>query len=103
MGTGLKQYLYNMLMALDQFFSTVLGGHPDDSISQRLGRAYLAGATPTIFFFKRLVDWLALVLVGEKNHCVSSLDGKSNVRELWNWGGNRADYIDNKCSSNKIS
>ena len=83
------QYLYNLLMAVDQFASTVLGGHPDDSISQRLGRAYLAGCKGPVLYFKTLVDWLALTLAGESDHCVRSLDGKANVRELWNWGGTR--------------
>lgn len=82
------QYLINLLFALDQFFSTILGGHPDDTISQRLGRAYVAGYTRTEPF-RIALDWIVFVVFGEDNHCLRSLSGKSNVKELWNWGGSR--------------
>lgn len=85
----LRQYAYNMLMALDQFISAVLGGHPDDTVSQRLGRASLSSPGPGVQFFRRLVDTLAWILVRQKDHCISSLDGKEGVKELWNWGGER--------------
>lgn len=78
-----------MAMAVDQFASTVLGGHPDDTVSQRLGRAKLAGGGTVVTTMVTIVDTLALVLVGEKDHCVNSLSGKTNAKELWNWGGSR--------------
>lgn len=79
-------------MAIDQFASTILCGHPDDTISQRLGRAKLAGKNGFIVIYSiKLVDWLAKVIVNEDDHCVNSLKGKSMARELWNWGGSRAD------------
>jgi len=84
-----KQYLLNMAMAVDQFASTILGGHPDDTVSQRLGRAQLSGGGIVVTTMAGLVDFLAHVLVGEKNHCVNSLSGKTHARELWNWGGTR--------------
>lgn len=85
-----KQYAINMLMATDQFLSTIMGGHPDDTISQRLGRAKLAGGGPVVNFAAAFVDALALVLFREKYHCLRSLNGKTSARELWNWGGNRS-------------
>jgi len=90
----MTQYLYNMFFAIDQFASTVLGGDPDDTISERLGRAYLAKPGPVVKAAKWTVDLLALTLVGQKNHCISSLDGKSGVKELWNWGGVRTPKIE---------
>lgn len=86
----ITQYLLNLAMAVDQFASTVLLGHPDDTISQRLGRAQLAGTRWTRPF-QLIVDFLALILVGERNHCLNSLSGKTDAKELWNWGGSRAD------------
>lgn len=84
------QYCLNMAMAVDQFLSAVLGGHPDDTISQRLGRAKLSGGGLIVKASCFLVDGLALVLFKDKDHCVSSLEGKTHARELWNWGGNRS-------------
>lgn len=78
-----------MVFAVDQFLSTVLGGHPDDTISQRLGRASLAG-NRTADLFRVLVDGLA-GLAGESDHCVNSLYGSTMVKEIWNWGGYRSD------------
>lgn len=77
-----------MLLAFDQFISTVLGGHPDDTVSQRLGRAHVAGYKRTEPF-RIAVDFLAYVLVGEDNHCLRSLSGKTMAKEIWNWGGSR--------------
>lgn len=86
----MSQYLLNMLMAIDQFASTVLGGHPDDTISQRLGRAIIAGEkSVAIKISVSIVDMLAKVLVGERDHCINSLKGKTDAREIWNWGGSR--------------
>lgn len=86
----MKQYLINLVFTIDQFLSTILGGHPDDTVSQRLGRASLAGneaAEP----FRMAVDLLAFVVSGEINHCVNSLSGKTMAKEIWNWGGSRSD------------
>lgn len=82
------QYLINVFFGLDQFVSTLLGGHPDDTVSQRLGRAMVAGhkgAEP----FRMAVDWIFLLLIGEDNHCLRSLSGTTMVKEIWNWGGSR--------------
>jgi len=84
------QYLVNIIFAIDQFVSTILGGHPDDTLSQRLGRAKCSGVRWTEPF-RILVDALAFVLAGETDHCVRSLSGTTSVKELWNWGGSRSD------------
>jgi hypothetical protein len=85
----MRQYALNMLMAVDQFLSTVLGGHPDDTISQRLGRAKVSGGGWVVTSCAGIVDALAFILARESNHCVRSLEGKALARELWNWGGSR--------------
>ena len=88
----MTQYFLNVLFALDQFISTLLGGHPDDTISQRLGRAHLAGVRATEPF-RISLDVIVLVLFGEDNHCLRSLHGRSSVKELWNWGGSRSSIM----------
>lgn len=89
MRTLLSQYVMNIAMGIDQFASTILGGHPDDTISQRLGRAKLSGGSKAVMISAAVVDFWAKVLFGERDHCVNSLRGKSDAREIWNWGGSR--------------
>lgn len=33
-----KTYFWNILISIDQFFNTVFGGDPDETISSRLGK-----------------------------------------------------------------
>lgn len=35
----MKQYIWNILISLDQFFNTVWFGDPDETISSRAGKA----------------------------------------------------------------
>ena len=64
----------------------ILGGHPDESISQRTARAYLIKGDQSIFGYMRLwIDFWFKLLAGEDNHCVNSLGGESNAKELWDW------------------
>lgn len=35
---GWKAYVWNLLIGIDQFFNSVLGGMPDETISSRCGR-----------------------------------------------------------------
>jgi hypothetical protein len=39
----MKRYLWNLLISLDQFANTVLGGSPDETISSRTGKAMQQG------------------------------------------------------------
>lgn len=39
----MKQYLWNILIAADQFWNTVFAGNPDETISSRAGRAAKRG------------------------------------------------------------
>jgi len=87
------QYFYNLLLLLSQSISTLLGGHPDESISQRTARAYLAHKNRNTFKAR----WFTLQLTVidymfynkfwkiEKNHCINSLSGEAGAREIWNW------------------
>ena len=61
----MKLYLRNVLVGLDQFANSVLGGSPDECISTRLARL---GRTSTIWnACRRGVDWLF-----GKGHCAAS-------------------------------
>jgi hypothetical protein len=93
------QYCYNMLFAIDAFVSTILGGEPDDTISERIGRAYLARNTFNFFHWliitwaNNLVNFLLYITAGQRNHCVMSLQGKTGTKELWSWGGTRVPKV----------
>lgn len=87
------QYLYNILVMTSQAFSVILGGHPDRSISQRTGEAFLAHEGKKTFksywflIQMKLIDMLFwnFFFKIEKNHCLNSLKGESTAKELWNW------------------
>lgn len=49
-----KKYIRNILISIDQFANTVLGGDPDMTISSRLGRNYKGT------WMAKFVDWLFL-------------------------------------------
>ena len=83
----MRQYVYNVFLAMSQFLNSLLLGDPDESISGRLGRAYLSGrpkwwVTPWMTF----VDWMFVMLFGEIQHCIKSVEyGEEHAKELWSW------------------
>lgn len=36
----IQQYLWNILVSIDQLFNTLFGGSPDETLSSRVGRNY---------------------------------------------------------------
>ncbi len=91
------QYLFNLFLAVDQALNTILLGHPDETLSSRLGRTVgkeryfwvnpARTAIDTLFFFDK----------NEKmNHCEKSVMPleQQNFREMidyeiWNWNKNK--------------
>lgn len=74
----LGRYLWNLLIAIDQFFNTVLAGDPDETISGRMGRWHSMGgwrakiATPICWTLDRL----------DPEHCVESIEEDEHERDL---------------------
>jgi hypothetical protein len=69
------QYLWNLLVSLDQFVNTVAGGDPDETISSRAAKAEAEG--------KR---W-GCILCGlldkiQKDHCKRSLEPDEGARAI---------------------
>ncbi len=60
-----KKYIWNVLIGLDQFGNTLLGGDPDMTISGRMGRAIMEGkcklCVPICWALHKL----------DKNHCAN--------------------------------
>lgn len=90
--------IYNLLLALDQLTNSLFLGHPDESLSSRLGRAMgkeryfwvsiLRAAVDTIFFFDSevLADGRTI------RHCEKSIMPleQQNFKEradyeIWDW------------------
>lgn len=85
----LSKYAYNSLYGIDQAANTVLAGHPEETISSRLGRARIQGYRFWwVRFLRFVVDVLSYPLDGP-DHCVRAAkhEGlKMNLnREIWNW------------------
>jgi hypothetical protein len=59
----MKRYLYNALIALDQFVNALTGGDPDMTLSGRMGRAVAEGRCKLC----GLICWLLGLI--DKDHC----------------------------------
>ena len=68
-----KQYLQNILVAIDQFFNTLMLGDPDETISSRAGRVW-----PNTWWSK-LIDH---IMFWQKNHCYKAIEKGEGKRDL---------------------
>jgi hypothetical protein len=64
----LKQYIWNILIAFDQFWNAVLGGNPRETISARADKAMLAGKKWGCILCK----FLSKI---QKDHCQKAVNG----------------------------
>lgn len=63
----IKAYLFNLLISVDQFANTALGGDPDETISSRAHKAKLAGKWWGQHLCN-LLNWL------DSGHCEDSVE-----------------------------
>jgi len=64
----MKQYLWNILISIDQFINTLFNGNPDETISSRVGKHIRNGD-------KGWRLWLCKALhLLDKNHCIKSIE-----------------------------
>lgn len=80
------QLVKNAALALDRFGNALLLGNPNETISQRLGRAELDGSMPVRILAKGICKVLSLIS-REAAHCQWALDPTrpSIGREIWPW------------------
>ena len=66
----MKNYLWNLLISIDQFGNTLLGGHPDETLSSRCAKCMYFTKNYCVLcnWFCRLVDYI------DPNHCEKSLE-----------------------------
>lgn len=89
------RFTVNYLLAVDQLCNTLLMGHPDETISSRLGRAHVYGYRYSwVKWFRMFVDTLFFFDKGPngEGHCEASIMPleQENFRrftdyELWDW------------------
>lgn len=61
-----------ILLGLDQFGNTIIGGAPDETISARAGRRKDAGTLPAKLFWKPLAAALDKLQPGHTDHAICS-------------------------------
>ena len=71
---SLKRYLVNVLVSLDQFANTLLGGDPDETISSRLGK--FKGTVPPYSWLCWLLD---LIDPGHCDKAIEEDEGRDQV------------------------
>ena len=95
----LLRIIYNLFLALDQLLNTLLLGHPDETLSSRLGRSIdkeryffvrpLRIAVDSIFFFDKKWDNQEQRYKGHCEKSIMPLE-QQNFREMidyeiWSW------------------
>ena len=78
----IKQWAFNILIAIDQLGNALTGGDPDETISSRLGKRTLhhGGTIPWSHPISKIVDWFLDKL--DPNHSINSIEddeGKDSV------------------------
>lgn len=66
----MKQYIWNLLVSIDQLFNTILGGFPDETLSSRMGK-HIAKKENKCLLCKYICRFLDLF---EKDHCKKSIE-----------------------------
>lgn len=64
----MKNYVLNILIAVDQFFTAVVGGFPDETLSSYAYRLELANKRGGIIF-RPIIDFLFKWQGHTKGHC----------------------------------
>ena len=72
-----RLYVKNVLVAIDQLFSTVLGGDPDETVSSRIGKAVRGDYGRFQSVVLRPVMWLIDLIFlpfDGPNHCARRIE-----------------------------
>lgn len=72
----MRLYLYNLLIGLDQFFNTLFGGSPDETISSRVFRYKDSNVVARVTC--KVLDTI------DPNHCENSLEPEDHhSQDVW--------------------
>lgn len=75
----LGRYLWNVLIAIDQFFNALLGGDPDETISGRMGRWHSMGGWRAKVAMP--VCWLLNIF--DRGHCEDSIEEQEGHDDIF--------------------
>lgn len=64
----MKQYIWNLLISIDQVCNTIFGGFPDETMSSRMGKHLSKHDCP---FCNMMCKFLNLF---QKDHCVKAIE-----------------------------
>ena len=83
--TKLSRYVWNILISIDQFFNTIFGGDPDETISSRCGKwLYLPHST---LRWKVAYGLCRVLHMIDKNHCIKTIEHDEGQLDLFEWEG----------------
>lgn len=64
----MKRWFWNVLVSMDQFANTLLGGNPDETLSSRMGKAIERGTC----YLCRPICWLLHKI--DPDHCIKTIE-----------------------------
>ncbi|MED3562235.1 hypothetical protein [Bacillus xiapuensis] len=64
----MKRYIWNLLIAVDQFFNALFFGDPDETMSSRMGKHVAKNDCPFCNLVCKFLNFF------EKDHCVKSIE-----------------------------
>jgi hypothetical protein len=84
------RYCWNWLVMGSQILSVLLGGHPDESLCQRIAWAYITHkGTNTrkelIFTIAKRCINAPFKLLGQEDHVMDSIAGEPWAGTVWDW------------------
>lgn len=91
---NVKRFIINLLIAIDQLANTVLLGHPDETLSSRLGRTVDNERYFWVKWLRCAVDWIFWITVRQEDHSLNSIIDleQQSFRnfdfEIWSWSKN---------------
>ncbi len=74
---SIKSYFWNLLISIDQFFNTLFGGFPDETISSRMGKLVEQGNCTFCFYI--CTKFLHKI---DPDHCYKSIERDEGKDEL---------------------
>lgn len=85
------KYAKNKALAIDQWVNSELLGHPDETISSRLGRSIGRERYWWVKLLRLFVDYVSAALFNDIDHCANSImpleqQNFENIDyEIWSW------------------
>ena len=71
-----KAYFWNLWVALDQLFNTILAGDPDETLSSRMGKNIKNGKCVLCKWVCKLLDKI------DPDHCFKSIEHDRGDRQI---------------------